>query len=212
MRVRFLGIAPGLVIGLGVLAAACGSGAAPAAPVAKDSPAAHSIGITHAVVNGRAETILTDGTGRSLYLFTPEKDGKVVTTSDVLQTWSPLRVADDVATPTSGGDLPGKLGTLTRPDGVRQATYNEWPLYTYVGDKKRGDVAGEGIDNRWFVVQAVMPVDADNDSDGTTAAPAPTATAPAPAQAPAPQPTQAPSFNDQDGDNRGGPSDGDGNG
>ena len=169
------------------------------------------------MVAGKSETILTDARGRTLYLFSPEKDGRVVTTPDVLRDWPALQVAEDAAAPTSDAALPGKLGTVTRPDGVRQATYNEWPLYTHVGDEKPGEVTGEGIDNQWFAVPAVMPADADNDADGTQPAAAPAqpaapATAAAPTQAPAAPPRQAPVFNDGDGDNRGGPSDGDGNG
>jgi predicted lipoprotein with Yx(FWY)xxD motif len=39
----------------------------------------------------------------------------------------------------------GKLGTLTRPDGTTQVTYNGRPLYGWQNDAKPGDVTGQGI-------------------------------------------------------------------
>jgi len=220
MRVKLLRAAPALILGLGLLAVACGapaSGGQSQRTAAKASPAASSIETTTAVVGGTSSTILTDGRGRTLYLFAPEKDGKVATTRALLKIWPALLLSDGAAVPTSKAGLPGKLSAVTRPDGSRQATYNEWPLYTYVGDGKPGDTNGEGIANQWFVVQSVMPADADNDADGTrgpaaAAQPTPTPAAAPSAQAPAAPPATPPSFNDGDGDNNGGPNDGDGRG
>jgi predicted lipoprotein with Yx(FWY)xxD motif len=213
MRVRsLLNAAPALTIGLGLLAVACGGangGGQPyGAPAAKAPPAANSIGTTTAVVGGRSETILTDSKGISLYLFVPEKDGKVVTTAALLLNWPALLLPDNAVTAVSDPALPGKLGTVTRPDGSHQVTYNEWPLYTFIGDKKPGDITGQGIGNKWFVVESVMPADADNDADGTQQPAQPTPQA----QVPSAPSTPAPTFNDHDSDNSGGPSDGDGQG
>ena len=44
------------------------------------------------------------------------------------------------------------LGTLTRPDGTTQVTYNRWPLYYYSKDAAAGDINGEEINNTWFVI------------------------------------------------------------
>jgi predicted lipoprotein with Yx(FWY)xxD motif len=38
----------------------------------------------------------------------------------------------------------GTLGTITRSDGTKQATYEGHPLYTYVGDKSPGQATGNG--------------------------------------------------------------------
>ena len=50
------------------------------------------------------------------------------------------------------------LGTTKRSDGTTQVTYNNHPLYTFVGDKgKRGATTGEGLDAfgaKWYVVAA----------------------------------------------------------
>ena len=48
-----------------------------------------------------------------------------------------------------------KLGTITRSGGKHQVTYNGHPLYLYVGDKKPGDVTGQGVTAfgaAWFVL------------------------------------------------------------
>jgi predicted lipoprotein with Yx(FWY)xxD motif len=219
MRIRPVRLAPMVIIGVSLLVAACGGAAsggdAHKAPAAKVSPAGGSIGTAVVTVAGQSETVLTDSVGRTLYLFTPEKDGKIVTTADVLRIWQPLLLPNGGAIPTSKADLPGKLGAVTRPEGTRQVSYNEWPLYTYAGDKEPGSAAGQGVAGQWFVVQSVMPADADNDADGTRAA-APPQAQPAPAAPTAPTPvappTTAPSFNDRDSDNNGGVNDGDGNG
>ncbi|MFJ4713753.1 SCO0930 family lipoprotein [Streptomyces sp. NPDC088785] len=39
---------------------------------------------------------------------------------------------------------------FTRPDGGRQQTLNCWPVYTFSGDKKPGDVNGQGVGGTWY--------------------------------------------------------------
>ena len=45
---------------------------------------------------------------------------------------------------TAGSGVTGTLGTITRPDGTTQATYDGHPLYTYVGDTGPGQAKGNG--------------------------------------------------------------------
>lgn len=56
--------------------------------------------------------------------------------------------------PAAAAGLPGKLGTITRPDGGVQVTDNGLPLYTYSGDHKPGQANGQGIQGVWFAVTA----------------------------------------------------------
>ena len=58
-----------------------------------------------------------------------------------LSFWQPLTVS---GTPTKGSSLPGKLGTVKRPDGRRQVTFNGKLLYSFKLDKP-GKVTGDGF-------------------------------------------------------------------
>lgn len=71
------------------------------------------------------------------------------------QTWPPLLVETDSAPLTSG--LSGAVRVITRPDGQRQVTYDDRPLYRYSGDQQPGDTNGDGSDGVWHVV-SVAPV------------------------------------------------------
>ena len=41
---------------------------------------------------------------------------------------------------------------MKRPDGTTQVTYAGFPLYRYSGDKKPGDVKGQGFQGVWHAV------------------------------------------------------------
>lgn len=200
------------VVGLAAVIYGCGSAASSSnsgpKPLLKEATV---------VIGGQQRTVLATSAGFTLYLFRPEKDGKVACVDSCLSTWRPLLLPAGRSQASAAAGLPGTLGQVGRPDGQMQLTYDEWPLYTFAGDARPGTVAGEGVMDSWFAVEASMPLDADNDNDGTQAAaapPSPTAAPPAPAPAAPPTtvPAPVPAFNDNDADNRGGPSDNDGNG
>jgi len=48
------------------------------------------------------------------------------------------------ATAGSGVDS-SKLGTITRPDGSTQVTYNGKPLYLFASDTSAGQATGQGV-------------------------------------------------------------------
>jgi predicted lipoprotein with Yx(FWY)xxD motif len=105
------------------------------------------------VAKTRLGTILVDSRGRTLYLFSADKKGSIRCTSKngCTARWRPLMPRTAAS---SGGSLnPALLSTVDRTDpfGV-QVTFNGHPLYRYVGDKKPGDVRGQGLGGRWYVV------------------------------------------------------------
>ena len=51
-----------------------------------------------------------------------------------------------------------KVGTVKRPNGTSQVTYNKFPLYRYYLDKKVGQTNGEGVNNAAGTWYAVSPV------------------------------------------------------
>jgi predicted lipoprotein with Yx(FWY)xxD motif len=57
-----------------------------------------------------------------------------------LSLWKPLVVAKGV-TPTGAKSL----SVVKRPDGRRQVSYKGGPLYTFVQDRKPGDMKGNGF-------------------------------------------------------------------
>jgi predicted lipoprotein with Yx(FWY)xxD motif len=122
-----------------VVAACGGSGAATAAAPKTSTGAAATVGVS----NSSLGSILVNPSRRTLYLFKADVGGKSACTGACASAWPPL-----VATgkPTAGSQLTAaKLGTTTRSDGTQQVTYNGHPLYLYIGDKKPGDVAGQGV-------------------------------------------------------------------
>ncbi|HEX6688158.1 MAG TPA: hypothetical protein VF085_05780 [Solirubrobacterales bacterium] len=86
------------------------------------------------------KTVLTANNGLTLYSLSVEKHGNFICKGSCLKDWFPLVVAVGVK-PTG----PVALGTVKRPDGRRQVTFEGRPLYTFDGDSKKGDATGEGI-------------------------------------------------------------------
>ncbi len=107
-------------------------------------------------------TILTDGKGMTLYIFTKDTadSGASACYDQCATNWPPL-VANGEPTLASG--VPGTLGTITRTDGTMQVTYNGMPLYYYAADKAAGDTNGQDVGDVWYVV---------NPSDSGIATPA----------------------------------------
>jgi predicted lipoprotein with Yx(FWY)xxD motif len=108
--------------------------------------------------------ILVDGAGRTLYMFTSDYNGKdTICTptgpygAECPHIWPPLTSA---ASPRAGTGISASLlRVYKRTDGKRQVTYNRHPLYyfhgdasTPPGDRKPGDVHGEGFVSEWYVL------------------------------------------------------------
>ena len=104
-------------------------------------------------VDGKQQTILVDNAGMTLYMFTPDKGGKITCTGPCLAAWPPLLLPADMTKPVPGPGLTGTCTTLPNPDGKgTQILYNNWPLYYYAKDKAPGDVTGQNVGGKWFVV------------------------------------------------------------
>jgi predicted lipoprotein with Yx(FWY)xxD motif len=99
-----------------------------------------------------AGTVLASSRGLTLYYYTEDKpgSGKSVCTGSCASAWPPL--VGPVRAP-AGVRLPGPLGVITRPGGVRQVTINGYPVYRYAGDKAPGQAAGNGIEGAWHVIK-----------------------------------------------------------
>jgi predicted lipoprotein with Yx(FWY)xxD motif len=104
--------------------------------------------------NSQFGKILVDGKNMTLYQFTADAANTSNCTAACIQTWPPLTVTKGT-TPVAASGVTGTLGTLTRADdGFTQVTMNQLPLYYFAQDKAAGDVKGQGVGSKWYVVNA----------------------------------------------------------
>lgn len=91
---------------------------------------------------------LVDADGMTLYGFTPDTATSSACSGACADNWPP--VPGDTALPS---DIDVSLfSTITRDDGTTQLVFGDWPLYRFAGDSAPGDVAGQGINDVWFVI------------------------------------------------------------
>jgi len=149
------GLPPALDLGRLLLPAVAGAsvvalvllGAAVASP--KTQPVATGPDVLKARAVGGV-MLLTNAKGLTLYWFAPDSAGKSACYGDCAVYWPPV-----TGTPTAGPGVTGQLGTITRTDGITQATYDGHPLYTYVGDSAPGQDGGNNLNlngGLWHIV------------------------------------------------------------
>ena len=96
--------------------------------------------------------IVVSPRGLTLYHLTAEKGKRIVCTGSCAAFWPPLLIKKGVK-PTAGpGVSAKKLGTIRRPNGRYQVTYAGFALYMFAGDKRVGQVNGEGVEKIWFAI------------------------------------------------------------
>ena len=103
--------------------------------------------------------VLADAKGLTLYWYAKDTAMSSACTGSCATAWPPLTGKPAAA---MGFRLVGKFGTITRANGVMQATYKGHPLYTYAGDMAPGQVKGNGLGGVWHAlkvtaVSAVSP-------------------------------------------------------
>jgi predicted lipoprotein with Yx(FWY)xxD motif len=95
---------------------------------------------------GNLGMVLVDSSGMTLYLLKDETAARIMCTGSCATQWPPLTITSGVQ-PTVGSGVTGKVGTVQRPDGTLQVTYDGKPLYTFVGDSGSGQASGQGVSN-----------------------------------------------------------------
>ncbi len=98
-----------------------------------------------AEVNGAK--IYTNANGMTLYTFDKDESGKSNCYDQCAANWPPLKAA-------AGAGAEGKWTVVERTDGTRMWAYEGHPLYTFVKDRKAGDVKGDGVNGVWHVARA----------------------------------------------------------
>jgi predicted lipoprotein with Yx(FWY)xxD motif len=103
--------------------------------------AAADVGATLKTVTIGGVDVLANADGLTLYWFAPDTTTSSKCFGSCAIYWPPVS-----GSPAAGPGVTGKLGTIKRPGGGLQATYNGHPLYTYIGDRGPGQANGNDLD------------------------------------------------------------------
>ncbi|MFI6102267.1 hypothetical protein ACIA8G_42520 [Lentzea sp. NPDC051213] len=114
---------------------------------------------------GGLDPAVVNGAGRTIYWFSddPVKGGVSNCNDECAKTWPPITVA-------KGTKLffPGikreNIGFIKRKDGQTQVTLGGRPIYLFSKDTQAGDIKGQNVGNKWFVInpegkRAVAPAE-----------------------------------------------------
>jgi predicted lipoprotein with Yx(FWY)xxD motif len=140
MRIKIVAAAGMAAVALG--AAACSSSSySPGGGTPASASAAAAGGgavVKSATIGGVA--VVTNAQGFTLYSFAPDTATTSKCTGACAQIWPPL-----TGPVTASPGVTGTLGTITRSDESKQATYDGHPLYTYTADTAPGQAKGNNI-------------------------------------------------------------------
>lgn len=152
------------LVGLAAAAATVGSTALTAVPASASSASQTTI----IVEKTSWGSILAMSGGRTVYRLTSDKDGKSTCAAKCLAVWPAVLLAAGQKEPIGKGV--SHLGFFNRGGGERQVTYEGVPLYTFIGDKKVGQITGNIKDKfgQWWVVNPAHPLSKPSNSGGTT--------------------------------------------
>jgi predicted lipoprotein with Yx(FWY)xxD motif len=130
--------------------------AASRAALALPQPATHARashrGRVIKVRASRYGRILSDGSNRTIYLFTHDQTTASTCYGSCAAAWPPVLTR---GAPKAGPGLSDQLGTTRRRNGTLQVTYGGHPLYYYEGDVRPGQILCQNVDEfggTWLVV------------------------------------------------------------
>ena len=142
MRIKIVAAAGMAAVALGAAACSSSSSSPSAGSGTPASASAAAAGggavVKSATIGGVA--VVTNAHGFTLYSFAPDTATTSKCTGACAQIWPPL-----TGPVTASPGVTGTLGTITRSDGSKQATYDGHPLYTYTADTAPGQASGNGI-------------------------------------------------------------------
>jgi amicyanin len=142
-----------LLFGLGLAITGCtiGNQSASTNQPAAATPAAEvkiaAVKVTESEGFGK---IITNSEGRALYIFTKDFDGQSACIGDCLKNWPSFYASELNLGPDLNAD---DFSEIVRPEGGKQTTYKDWPLYYYGNDDAPGAIKGDGVNGVWFVVK-----------------------------------------------------------
>lgn len=147
-----------VLVGGTTLLAACGGSAAPSGHTSSGSGSGYGAGSSPSATpsssasgsgsvmisehSTKLGTVLTNASGHTLYWFALDTPTTSKCTGTCSTYWPPVL---GMAMAAGGMSLPHQFGTITRPGGQVQVTYDGHPLYTYAADTAPGQVGGNGL-------------------------------------------------------------------
>ncbi|HEX2359221.1 MAG TPA: hypothetical protein VHH72_05355 [Solirubrobacterales bacterium] len=115
--------------------------------------------------------VLVDAQGSALYTSQQEAGGEVLCVGGCVAIWEPVPAADTSSIPS---DLAAEIGTVKRPDGGSQLTYDGAPLYRFT-EERPGQLTGDGVVDSFggteFTWQAASTDEASGSDESTESEP-----------------------------------------
>jgi predicted lipoprotein with Yx(FWY)xxD motif len=133
--------------------------------VALAAPSASTVTIK--VSSALGAKVIVNSSGFTLYHYTHESPGSIACTGACAKLWLPLLLSGGAKPAAGPGLVTAKVGTIRRPDGHFQVTYNRLALYRYAADKKPGQTNGQGVGGSWFAVTPMGAITKAEVSAGT---------------------------------------------
>jgi predicted lipoprotein with Yx(FWY)xxD motif len=117
--------------------------------------------------SGALGTIVVNNEDKAIYRFDKDtnKPPKSNCEAKCAEAWPPVPFTEGM---TLEGIDKAMIGSIDRPDGIKQLTVGNWPAYSFAKDVKAGDVTGEAVQGTWW---AMAPNGARAKDIGKAAAP-----------------------------------------
>ncbi len=96
--------------------------------------------------NGKKVELITNIKGLTLYTFDPDSTSQSNCYDACAKAWPPVILTDEEA---RGAE--DDFSVSKRKDGKLQLNFDGHPLYLYVGDKKAGEMKGDGLGGVWHI-------------------------------------------------------------
>src|SRR5207249_1635505 len=120
--------------------------------VASAAPAGQmSAPLVRTIANKQLGPVLATYGRQAIYVWNREPKGRIRCTGACAKAWPPVLVRKGAAVPAHVRGIRGSFGTVRRPGGSRQLTFNGRALYTY-SNEKPGQVLCNNV-NGWFAVR-----------------------------------------------------------
>ena len=132
------------------------SSAAPSSAAPSEAASPSASGVSLALADNALGKIIVDGSGMTLYMFTPDDEagGKPTCVGACADNWPALTATDAAAVTVGAGLDASKISIVDRPDGTKQVKYGDYPLYHFAKDTAAGQTNGQGLVSKWYVVGA----------------------------------------------------------